>query len=368
MGGVPNESELSLKMPNGSVIYFSGASDSTEIEKFRGLGLKLCYIDEAQSFKPYIERLIDDVISKALFDYNGQLKLIGTPGPVPAGFFYEVSKSKAWKHHHWTMHENYFLTRKSGKTADELIRQDCERKGVGFDDPAIRRECFGEWVVDPNSLVFRYSEETNNFEDIDREGFTYVLGIDVGFSDADAIAVIGWGEHQTQAYLVQEVVKRKQGITELADQLDALISRYAPISIVMDTGGLGKKIAEELKARRSLPIKAADKAGKFAYIELLNDAMRTGRFMAKKGSQFAQDCYMVEWEQRGASPKVSDRFHSDICDAVLYGFREAQSYLEMPVTARPEFSLDAYRRDLAEELEQVADNRVAQRLAEERDW
>ena len=34
LGGSANETELSLKFPNGSIIYLSGAKDKTEIESF----------------------------------------------------------------------------------------------------------------------------------------------------------------------------------------------------------------------------------------------------------------------------------------------------------------------------------------------
>src|ERR1700744_6545654 len=50
-----NETELSMVFPNGSTIYLSGCKDASEIEKFRGLALKLCYIDECQSFREYIQ-------------------------------------------------------------------------------------------------------------------------------------------------------------------------------------------------------------------------------------------------------------------------------------------------------------------------
>jgi hypothetical protein len=96
--------------------------------------------------------------------------------------------------------------------------------------------------------------------------------------------------------------------------------------MVMDTGGLGRKIAEELKVRAALPIKAAEKTRKLEYIELVNDALRTGRLLARQGSQFASDCLLVEWDAtrtRGEARVISDRFHSDIADAVLYAFRES---------------------------------------------
>jgi hypothetical protein len=49
LGAKVNESELSITFNNDSKIYISGAKDKSEIEKFRGLALALCYIDECQA-------------------------------------------------------------------------------------------------------------------------------------------------------------------------------------------------------------------------------------------------------------------------------------------------------------------------------
>jgi len=163
LGALPNIADLSLTFPNGSVIYCSGAKNKSEIEKFRGLPIALCYIDEAQSFGSYIQELIDDVISKALYDYNGRLRVTGTPPPIPTGYFHEICHSPQWSHHVWDMRNNPWLLKKSGKTPMQLIERDLVRKGVDINDPGIQRECFGRWVTDSNALVFRYNKDINSF-------------------------------------------------------------------------------------------------------------------------------------------------------------------------------------------------------------
>lgn len=371
LNGRANETDLSLKFPNGSVIYVSGAKDKSEIENFRGLPLKKVYIDECQSFRGYIQDLVDDVLSKALFDYAGTLCLIGTPALVPAGYFHDCAHSPAWRHHGWTMFQNPHLAKKSGKSPNALIQADCERMGVGLEHPKIQRECFGRWVVDSDSLVFHYEASRSSYGVLPHLDH-FVIGVDLGFDDADAIAVIGWSGRGKEAYLVEEVVKTKQGITELADQIGKLIKKYSPIKIVMDTGGLGKKIAEELAQRYQLPIEAAEKVRKFEYIELLNDALRTGRFYAKKESQFAQDCMLVEWDRDlSRNPdklRISDSFHSDICDAVLYAFREALHWLYEPEKPKVHYSTPEWQRQQEEEMEEVAQAQLRSQKSEEAFW
>lgn len=354
LGGVVNETELCITFPNRSRIFLSGAKDKTEIEKFRGLALKKVYIDEAQSFKAYIQELIDEVLTKALFDHDGSLILIGTPGPVPAGYFYEASQSPSWSHHAWTMLQNPHLEAKSGKSALQLIDADCARMGVTRDDPRVQRECFGRWATDPNSLVVRW-QARNDFGELPHGvKWQYVLGVDLGFSDADALACIGWHDKAPHAYLVDESIKRKQGITELVAAISAAIKRYDPVAIVMDTGGLGLKIAEELRRRYAIPIKAAEKTRKFEFLELLNDAMATGRFYAQRQSQFVQDSFMVEWDRdksTGDRLVISDTFHSDIIDAVLYAYRESLHWLHVPEAPKAKIGTKEWL--LAQEAEHI---------------
>lgn len=355
LGAKINESELSLTFPNRSVIYISGAKDKSEIEKFRGLALALCYIDECQAFRDYIRELVDEVIAKRLFDYAGRLRLIGTPGPVPVGYFYECSVSKQWSQHYWTMFDNPWLPIKSGLTHEQILQRELDRKGVTREDPSIQRECFGRWAFDPNSLVFRYNEALNDYTELPNHGsnWNYVIGCDLGYDDSDAMAVLGWSSTDPKLYLVEEVVKNKQGITEFASQLDSLIKRYNPNKVVIDTGGLGKKIAEEITRRFALPISPAEKQRKFEYIELLNDALRTSKFMAKKTSRFAEDARLLEWDKDKTEPDklaIKDTFHSDICDAVLYAFREAYHWTHKEEPKAPALYTDRWYQQQEKEM------------------
>ena len=371
LGGETNIADLSLTFPNGSVIYCSGAKNKSEIEKFRGLAIAVCYIDEAQSFGQFIEELIDDVISKALYDYDGRLRVTGTPSPIPTGYFYDIcegTKSAEWGHHHWTMLQNPWLHLKSGKTPLQLIDRDLKRKGVGADDPTIQRECYGKWVTDTNALVFRYTTQLNDYTelpDVKGQGeWTYIIGVDIGFIDSDAIAVIAFHDNLKQAYLVSEDITAKQGITELANKISLLIDLYKPMSVVMDTGGLGKKIADELGRRYSLPVKSAEKSRKAEFIELLNDAMRTEKFFAKSSSQFANDCMLVEKNREkstGDKLVISDRFHSDICDSVLYAFRESLHFLSEPEKPAIEYGSSKWHEKEMAEMEDAARNTMEKR-------
>lgn len=357
LGASFNESELKVEYPNGGIIYCSGANDRTEIEKFRGLALKTVYIDECQSFPSYIEELIDDVLSPALMDYAGTLCLIGTPGPIPTGFFYEASRSSSWKQFHWTFWDNPFIASKSGTTHKELFERELKRRGVDESNPSIQREWFGRWMLDSDSLVYQYSSSVNHYIDLPTTKYTYILGIDVGYDDADALAVLAWSDDSKHTYLVEEVVNRKQGQTELVKQVDALRKKYDISKIVMDMGGLGKKMAEDMIRMYKLPVEAAEKSRKNAYIELMNDALRTGSLLIKKDSLFASDSMKLEWDLNKSTPEkkvVSSRFHSDISDAVLYAWRCSYSFTFEATKPKPAFGSQAHWDEEAERMEAAA--------------
>jgi hypothetical protein len=358
LGAKIDNTELSITLPNGSTIYVSGAKDKSEIEKFRGLAITLCYIDECQSFRDYIQELVDEVIGPALLDYAGDLCLIGTPGAVPAGYFYNCSLADTWSHHSWAFFDNPFIEIKSKQSHREVLDRELKRRGLTVDHPSIQREFFGKWVVDSESLVYAYKPGKNHYDKIPEiaGSWSYIIGVDLGHDDADAIAVLGYHKHLNKAYLFEERVEKKQGITELANQIGEMIEKYNPDKIVMDTGGLGKKIAYEMQKRYSLPIQAAEKDRKFEFIELLNDAMRTESFFAKKDSSFAQDCLLVEWDRDSEKLKVSDRYHSDICDAVLYAFRECLHWLSTPAPEVIPYQTPEWFEREEKEMEKAAMN------------
>jgi hypothetical protein len=333
LNGELNETDLSIKFPNGSYVYVLGASDKTAIEDFRGLAIKKVYLDESQSFPAYIKELIDDVLAPALMDYNGQLILIGTPGPVPSGYFFDLTKNKAWSHHTWSFFDNPRLPfLKRGFTHQFMLDRELTRRGVKKDDPSIQREWFGKFTLDSDALLLHYDAQKNNFENLPviiPEKYHYIMGIDLGFDDADAIAILAYSDVSPMTYLVEEKVVAQQGITELVKQIEEMRNKYDITKMVIDQGGLGKKIAEELRRRHSIPVQEADKARKMENIAFLNDSLRTGRFRAKSNSKFAQDSYLVEIDKDKSTPdkiKVSDRYHSDIIDAVLYAFKESPGF------------------------------------------
>lgn len=353
LGGIPNITELTLSFDNGSIVRLAGAKDESEIDKIRGQlpPLKKVFIDEAQKIRDSILiQLIDDVLEPALLDYGASISLLGTPGSIPTGYFYQMAHNlkedgtplptQVWSVHSWTFFDNPYIALKSKTSHQELLNRVLKRRGLDISHPTIQREYYGKWTLDLESLLVHYDVKKNHYESLPplKTPYSYILGIDLGFDDADAIAVLAWHEDSPITYLVEEVVTKGQGITELAEQIKALEIKYNISKMVIDQGGLGKKIAEELRRRKQIPVLPADKARKMEHIAFLNDALRTGRFKAKQDSKFAQDCFLVEIDRDKTTPdkiKVSEKYHSDAIDSTLYSFVESPAYSFLAEPEKP---------------------------------
>jgi hypothetical protein len=350
------EHNLTMTIDNGARLQLFGADMKNFIRRLKGIKTPGAGIDEAQDFGPHLITLVDDVLTPATIDYpDGWLALTGTPGPIPFGYFYDVTGEGkfGFSVHQWTIYDNPYIN-----DAEGFVNNLIEKKQWAPDNPTLLREWRGKWVLDLDALVYKYSKERNHYESVDAQrDFEFVVGVDLGFDDADAIAVVGWHKHHKVAYLLHEQVDAGQTITQLAEKIDAVITKYNPLKVVMDTGGLGKKIAEEMRRRYTLPIVAAEKVRKFEFIELLNDAMRMGRFFAKKDSRFAEDCGRIKWETdlvNPEKPKISDNFHSDIADAVLYAYREALHWLTEPAPVKLVPLTPAWMQKQEQDMEEAA--------------
>lgn len=351
---------------NRSKFIIEGAKDRSEIEKHRGKKLRKCYIDEGQSFRSYIEELVNDVLTPALRDHNGELYITGTPGPVKAGYFYQVTHSDFWHNMGWTAFDNPHMHNPPSRDLDDTLDEELKMKGQSRNDPGFQRETYGIWIEDLDSLVFKFNKDRNIYKvlpkfsaDGIKYNYEYIFGIDIGYNDSDAIAVLAYNYEEKKVYLVDEYVKAKQSITSLVKEIKRLQDHYNPIKMVLDAGALGKKIQEEILQRYGLNLEAAEKNRKIEFIELLNDDLRTDKFRAFDSSIFQEDCMLVQWDKESKirnpeRPKISDTYHSDICDAVLYAWRECKHFLAEKTLLPPKAGTDEYMEELeAKEAEKL---------------
>jgi hypothetical protein len=317
-------------------IWLAGCKDQSEVGKFRGAGngYKRVAIDESQEYGAFLRDLITGAIEPALVDKKGQLLLAGTPGPIPAGIFYEVSTGDGgpqWPTHHWTIFDNPHI-----RDANEEIALFCSTYGLDKSSATYRREYLGEWVRDEGALVYPYSANLNAcLKHEVPEKLQLVLSLDFGVVDATAFTVLGTAAGAPDIWVLRSWSKTGLIPSAVAAHVEKLIGEFGPgMQIVGDEGGLGKGYAEEMRVRYGIGITAAEKTKKRAFQEIVQGELRSGtiKIVASECHQLIDEMCLLQW----APGKLAEdgRFENHCCDSLLYGVRAARAWyrpeLELP--------------------------------------
>lgn len=341
IGLEPSGATMTAKHLNGGTIEISGADAENAVERLRGRAYSRVIIDEAASFSPAgLEYLCDEVLGPALADYEGDLWLVGTPGAILAGYFYERTEgSKRWPTYRCTMRDNPFF---AGR-ADRLMAEAQAERGWTPQTPAYLREYEGLWVRDTTSLVFDY-DPARNAAGRAPDGAQYVIACDLGTS----------AKRETTAFVVMAYARgkgatavhaKRHGLlcpSDVGAELARLVTEYDPHAIVMDQGGLGAGYIEEIRRRFRIPIKPAQKQNKLGYVDLLNGDLRKGqlRVVPETCADLVGELTVLQWHE--SREQYDDRFADHCCDAFLYAYRECQHYIEEePPPPLPPQGMDA---------------------------
>lgn len=319
------ESDLLVLAPNGSRVRVMGADMENLADRLRGNKFKRIIIDEAQSFGPHLQYLIDDVLDATLLDLQGDLWLIGTPCPVPSGLFFDAMQSpySTYSKHAWSLLQNPHLPH-----AATWLENLKKRKNWTDDHPTFRREYKGEWCFDPDSLVYRWSPQRNKARALpDGHTWHYVCGLDYGWHDATAFSIVCYSEHCPNAYIVRCWGQSGLIPSRIAEILIELDRQYNFETIVCDTGGLGKSITEDFRQRYGLPVRAAEKTDKMAFIATLNGDFIDSRIFTLPGCEELEHQYQtLQYDDRR---REDPNLPNDKCDASLYALRYARHYYAM---------------------------------------
>lgn len=352
----------------GSVISLGGANDQGEIERYRGGAYPVVVLDEAQAFRPFIKDFILEILMPALLDYRGQIVLIGTPNGPCFGYFHDATNPDAddylrdengepmFSMHRWTGFDNpnldpaYREGRHSDiKSAFRLVREEIGKlsraAGLSVKDPVYRREWLAEWVRDEEGLVYRVPgwAVVRSLPDPLPDDLQYVLGMDVGFVDATAFVVMAYSETVGKCWVVRSYQQTEMLPSQQVAEAYRLDEEYEFASIVVDPGGGGKGVVEELAQRHGLPAKVAAKREKVPAIETLNADMKAGtvRILRWANQDLLHDLSQLKWDYARLKKKggtqwklkpinhlaIDDRTPDHLADAFLYAHRECLHYI-----------------------------------------
>src|SRR5665213_3194795 len=127
LGCTFTESTLIVKHPNGAKLQLYGADMKNFVKRLRGQKSPGVGIDEAQDFGTHLQGLIDDILTPMLVDYeDGWLAMTGTPGPVPQGYFFQVTQEHkhGYSHHEWTILDNPYIPDANAFIQDLITRRE----------------------------------------------------------------------------------------------------------------------------------------------------------------------------------------------------------------------------------------------------
>lgn len=373
-----NHADLTMTLPKcGSVITLGGANDEAEVERYRGGAYPLVIIDEAQSIRAFLDSFVVEILLPATMDYSGQIVLIGTPNATCTGYFHDAVNGllldgdgePMFSKHRWTAFDNPNMDRhfREGKHQDVeraiarakvVIDETTGAAGLTAQDSEYKREYLAEWVQDTEGLVYQVRPYNLIREMPEASDWYYVLGMDVGFVDATAYVVMAYSQTLGMSVVVESFQETELLPSQQVAEADRLSLRYEFSSIVVDPGGGGKGVAEELKQRHGLPAKVAAKRDKVPAIGTLNGDMKAGVLKILQGTnhELLHDLSLLQWDRaklrrRGGRQwslkpinhlAIDDRTPDHLADAFLYAHRECAHHIhefqhETPRVGTPEW-------------------------------
>lgn len=345
IGAKLNETELTITLDNGSMVYVLGVDDS-ESEKDKLLGKKyaLAIIDEAASYSIDLHSLIYKVLKPAMSDLGGTICLIGTPDDRKAGIFYELTKEievqppqvvhrDGWKVYTWSTWDNPYMREAWSGTIEELKKADPHVE----EQPWYQQHYLGRWVVDTRNTVYRYSHERNSWDgrlpDYGWKKWNYVLGIDLGFQDATALVLLAYHENDPYTYIMRADKWRGLTISEAVHKIREWMGDYPIDYFIVD--GANRQAVEEIVRHHGLPLQAADKHDKVNFIRIMNSDFLSGKIRVHGSAcqPLLEEYEKTIWNKRALERgiyKEDGAYHPDCADAALYGYRFTYAYAHLP--------------------------------------
>lgn len=344
-----SETELILKLHNGSEIWLAGANQEDVAETLRGHAYRTVILDECASFRGHIDVLIEEILEPATIDEDGDLWIMGTPSWDFSSYFYKANHNPSeWSSFHWTLFDNPHITDPK-KWVDNLKH----RRGWQDDNPILLREYYGLWTKTMDEMVYLFNPLTNIYKTQPTHYANKVMGIDLGFEDKTAISIVAHEQDSPVAYVIHTETHYQPLISDIARRAKQLIDEHSIHTVVVDEGGLGKAIAEEFRARYSINCKPAQKRDKRLYIELFNSELKASRILVGEDNPVIDEWNQLTWAE---GKQIENQTQPNDCsDSILYAWRESYYYKENVPAPKPKVgSLEYYaeqERQLMTELE-----------------
>lgn len=356
-----HDTKLTMTLPNGAVIKLAGAdAKPEEMEKFLGTAYKVVVIDECASFHQDLRKMVYSTLKPATMDADGTIIMIGTPGNITRGLFFDVTNGRegGWKVFRWSAADNpYLVNQKTGKHRyfEELeeIRKHRPRE---METPAFKQMYLGQWVIDDSLLVYKFEAGRNTYTELPPGEYEYVLGVDLGFNDATAFVVCAYSRHDKNLYVVHTSSQSGLDFTATAERIKKLHDLF-PIDVTV-VDGANKQGVEEMRRRHDLPLKTADKRGKEDFIRLMNAELTMGhiKLQVDDARGLRDEWERLVWDEKRLPLKHVEHPNcaNHKADAALYAWRHCYQYLSVAPDPEPELDSNDYWQAEADRMEALA--------------
>jgi hypothetical protein len=383
IGARPNQADLTLTLPNGSMICLTGIDDNEdEMKKVLGRKYRLVLPDEGSMYSINLRNFIYGVLRPAMVDPNvdgqrGTIALLGTASDFARGLFYDISvgKEKGWAVSSWTAFDNPHVAKQWAEELDEIKRDRPEY----METPQFKQWYLNQWVVDQDKLCYKFNPEINLVKELpkglDPNGWIgRVLGVDLGWDDDNAFVLTAYHENDPCLYILKYFSKNKMTFNSVDDRVNEYKSDpwWSPNRIIID--GADKQGVESMRERSQNPYEAADKHDKATFIELMNADFTAGKIKVMdtpENEPLWRAWMALVWQTDGDKvvfPKKENKSLHHLShgpDAALYAWRCGYHYHSQPkksktLVGRDEWIGENAKKAWSKYAEQLQEQRQAQ--------
>ena len=217
-----NESDLSIRLINGSVISLRGADNP---DSLRGTFLDFAVFDE---FALIDEKCFSDVIRPALSDRQGGAMFISTP--MGRNWAYDLyNKGLDVNEHTW---ESFtFRTIDGGNVLPEEI----EAARRDLDERQFRQEYEGSFESYEGVIYYNFSRD--NVRDPDLKSNTIIIGMDFNVQPMSAVCML---RTETGLHVIDEIVIHGSNTDEMVTEINRRFPNKT-IIVYPDPAGVQRK-------------------------------------------------------------------------------------------------------------------------------
>lgn len=229
-----NETELSLKLINGSIISLKGAEKP---DNLRGRSLDFCVLDEFADMRP---EAWFEVIRPSLSDRKGSALFIGTP--KGRNHFYDIWTNGADQQADWASFQ--FTTLEGGNVdADEI-----EAAMRDLDERTFKQEYLANFVNYSGIIYYNFDRVESIKPGIDYDDQLLHIGMDFNIDPMSAVVAV---RNNDALHIIDEIVIYGSNTDEIVDEIK---NRYGKNKIIIYPDPASKQRKTSAGGRTDLSI------------------------------------------------------------------------------------------------------------------